>query len=129
MKCFGGKQNEKTWFVIGGGLNVLFGLLHIWLGWEFHHATHLSPDYRTLLDVQRGRDTRCLLFCLRIIFLQKGAANDRTGQIRSRSDSADLPVASRRRGNPISRVLGVHLCDLFARRRSVPGGGSLERRF
>ena len=42
---------KQTLLVIGGGLNVLFGLLHIWLGWEFHHATHLSPDDRALMEM------------------------------------------------------------------------------
>jgi hypothetical protein len=42
---------RQTLLVIGGGLNVLFGLLHIWLGWEFHHATHLSPDDRALMEM------------------------------------------------------------------------------
>ncbi len=27
---------SKTLLVIGGSLNVLFGLLHIWMGWGFH---------------------------------------------------------------------------------------------
>ena len=42
---------KPTLLVISGGLNVLFGLLHIWLGWEFHHATHLSPDDRALMEM------------------------------------------------------------------------------
>ena len=42
---------KQTLLVIGGGLNVLFGLLHLWLGWEFHCATHLSPDDRTLIEM------------------------------------------------------------------------------
>jgi len=42
---------KQTLLVIGGGLNVLFGLLHIWLGWEFHRATHLSPDDRALMEM------------------------------------------------------------------------------
>jgi hypothetical protein len=53
---------KKTWFVIGGGLNVLFGLLHIWLGWEFHHATHLSPDYRALLEMFNVGETLVVFF-------------------------------------------------------------------
>ena len=42
---------KQILLVIGGGLNVLFGLLHIWLGWEFHHATRLSPDDRALMEM------------------------------------------------------------------------------
>jgi hypothetical protein len=42
---------KQTLLVIGGGLNVLFGLLHIWLGWEFHHALNLPPDYRAVLEM------------------------------------------------------------------------------
>lgn len=42
---------KQTLLVIGGGLNVLFGLLHIWLGWEFHHAPYLSPDVRALIEM------------------------------------------------------------------------------
>ncbi len=37
--------------VIGGGFNVLFGLLHIWLGWELYRAAHLSPDDRALVEM------------------------------------------------------------------------------
>ena len=42
---------KQTLLVIGGGLNVLFGLLHIWLGWQFHRATHLAPDDRALMEM------------------------------------------------------------------------------
>jgi putative effector of murein hydrolase len=36
---------------LGGSLNVLSGLLHLWLSWEFHRATHLSPDDRALMEM------------------------------------------------------------------------------
>jgi hypothetical protein len=42
---------KQTLLVVGGVVNVLFGLLHIWLGWEFHRATHLSPDDRALIEM------------------------------------------------------------------------------
>ena len=42
---------QQTLIVIGGGLNVLFGLLHIGMGWEFHHATRLLPADRALVEM------------------------------------------------------------------------------
>jgi len=42
---------NQTLLVVGGSLNVLFGLLHIWMGWGFHQATNLSRDYRAVLEM------------------------------------------------------------------------------
>lgn len=42
---------KRTLLTIGGGLNVLFGLLHLWLGWGFHQATHLPPNDHALMEM------------------------------------------------------------------------------
>ena len=42
---------NQTLLMTGGSLNVLFGLLYIWMGWGFHHATNLSKDYRAVLEM------------------------------------------------------------------------------
>ncbi len=44
-------MTKQALLIIGGSFNVLFGLLHIWLGWEFHRAIHLSPDDRALMEM------------------------------------------------------------------------------
>lgn len=46
---------------VGGALNALFFLFHLWLGWNFHHGK-LPPDLRALLEMMNGGGALAILF-------------------------------------------------------------------
>lgn len=46
---------------VGGALNALFFLFHLWLGWNIHHWK-LPPDLRALLEMMNGGGALALLF-------------------------------------------------------------------
>ncbi len=62
---------QQTLILIGGGLNVLFGLLHLWLGWSLHQATHLAPGDRVLAEMLNVVVTLLIFFFVYTSFFQR----------------------------------------------------------
>ena len=42
---------NKVLILAGGGLNALFAVLHVWLGWEIHLIRTLPPGYKALMEM------------------------------------------------------------------------------
>lgn len=42
---------NKALILAGGGLNALFAVLHVWLGWQIHLISNLPPGYKALLEM------------------------------------------------------------------------------
>jgi len=48
--------------VIGGAVNALFVLFHIWLGWSLHHGAGLAPGARGLAEMLNLGGALALVF-------------------------------------------------------------------
>ena len=54
-------KNLPTLLRLGGGINALFVLFHLFLGWQIHHWK-LPADLRGLLEIFNGCGTLFILF-------------------------------------------------------------------
>lgn len=73
---------QLTLLRIAGAVNALFVFFHLWLGWQFHHATHFNPGTRALLEIFNGGGALFILFLAAVgLLLPHEALSTRIGRL------------------------------------------------
>lgn len=55
-------KNCNTLIRVGGFINAVFVLFHLWLGWRLHHSTGIPIELRSLLEIFNGCGALFILF-------------------------------------------------------------------
>lgn len=55
-------KTARILILIGGAINALFFLFHLWFGWHLHRLTQVAPALRVTMEMLNGGGALMILF-------------------------------------------------------------------